>query len=231
MPFGGHLLSYNRWVQLAKLVPWEEVEKKYEKNFADSGMGAPAKSVRIALGALLIKEKLKLSDEETVEQIRENPYLQYFLGYLGYQEQAPFEASMMVYFRKRFTLEDLVWIQELIAKGTREKAKGDTEKGPPSNSGKLIVDATVIPADIKYPTVVNLLDEAREKSERIIDVLYFPLRRVGRPQRANRKVQGSLWSLSVLGARRQAVSQPRQHSVLQRAWDSVERARAGPTEK
>ena len=34
--------------------------------------------MRIALGALIIKEKLKLSDEETVEQIRENPYLQYF---------------------------------------------------------------------------------------------------------------------------------------------------------
>lgn len=67
---------------MAKVIPWEEIEKKYE-NYAESGMGAPAKSVRIALGALIIKEKLKLSDEETVEQIRENPYLQYFLGYLG----------------------------------------------------------------------------------------------------------------------------------------------------
>ena len=70
MPFGGHLHSGNRWVQLAKLIPWEKIEKKYEKNFAESGMGAPAKSVRIALGALIIKERLKLSDEETVEQIR-----------------------------------------------------------------------------------------------------------------------------------------------------------------
>src|SRR5208283_3773159 len=125
LPFGGHLHSDNRWVQLAKLIPWEEIEKKYEKNFAESGMGAPAKSVRIALGALIIKEKLKLSDEETVEQIRENPYLQYFLGYLGYREEAPFEASMMVYFRKRFSVEDMVWIQELIAKSTKEKTRGD----------------------------------------------------------------------------------------------------------
>ena len=28
LPFGGHLDSDNRWVQLAKLIPWEEVEKK-----------------------------------------------------------------------------------------------------------------------------------------------------------------------------------------------------------
>ena len=34
-------------------------------------MGAPAKSGRIAYGALLIKERLKISDEETVEQILE----------------------------------------------------------------------------------------------------------------------------------------------------------------
>jgi hypothetical protein len=40
----------------------------------------PAKSGRIACGALLIKEQLGITDEETVEQIMENPYLQYFLG-------------------------------------------------------------------------------------------------------------------------------------------------------
>jgi hypothetical protein len=43
-------------------------------------MGAPAKTFRIALVALIIKEKLGTSDRETVEQIKENPYLQYFLG-------------------------------------------------------------------------------------------------------------------------------------------------------
>jgi hypothetical protein len=193
LPFGGHLYSDNRWVQLAKLIPWNEIEKKYEKNFAESGMGAPAKSVRVALGALIIKEKLKISDEETVEQIQENPYLQYFLGFHGFRVEAPFEASMMVYFRKRFTVEDMVWIQELIAKSTKEKEKkkGDTEKGPPSNSGKLIVDATVVPADIKYPTDVNLLDEAREKSEQIIDALYVPLR--GKEQKPRTYRQKAHW--------------------------------------
>ena len=59
LPFGGHLRSDNRWVQMAKLIPWNEIEK-YEKHFSESGMGAPAKNVRIALGALIIKEKSKL---------------------------------------------------------------------------------------------------------------------------------------------------------------------------
>jgi IS5 family transposase len=163
LPFGGHLKSDNRWVRMAKLIPWNEVEKKYEKHFAESGMGAPAKNVRIALGALLIKERLGLSDEETVEQIRENHYLQYFLGFESYRDEAPFEASMMVYFRKRFTLEDMVWIQEQIAKRAKAKEEKGKSSDPPENGGKLIVDATVAPADIKYPTDVNLLDEARRK--------------------------------------------------------------------
>lgn len=67
LPFGGHLRSDNRWVRLAKLIRWEEAEKKYAANFSESGMGTPAKNVRIALGALIIKERLGLSDEETVE--------------------------------------------------------------------------------------------------------------------------------------------------------------------
>ena len=81
LPFGGRLRSDNRWVLLTKLVPWEEIENQYAKNFADSGTGAPAKAARMALGALIIQTKLGLTDEETVAQIQENPYLQYFLGY------------------------------------------------------------------------------------------------------------------------------------------------------
>jgi transposase, IS5 family len=52
----------------------------------------------MALGALIIKEKLGISDRETVEQIRENPYLQYFIGLNSYRNEAPFEASMQTRF-------------------------------------------------------------------------------------------------------------------------------------
>jgi hypothetical protein len=104
LPFGGKLSGENRWVKLAELVPWEQFESEYAKQFSE-GQGAPAKSFRIALGALIIKEKLGTSDEETVEQIRENPYLQYFLGLSEYSDEAPFESSMMVHFRKRLNLE------------------------------------------------------------------------------------------------------------------------------
>ena len=63
--------------------------------------GRPGKDARLVIGAVIIKHKLCLSDEETVAQIQENPYLQYFVGFPGYQQQAPFAPSLFVDIRKR----------------------------------------------------------------------------------------------------------------------------------
>lgn len=114
LPFGGKLNPKNRWIQLSRLIPWEEFEKEYADQFAESGMGAPAKPFRMALGALLIKEKLGITDEELVEQIRETPHLQFLIGMEGYRDEAPFDASMMVHFRKRITEEMLGRTNERI---------------------------------------------------------------------------------------------------------------------
>ena len=151
--------------------------------------GAPAHSARMAFGSLLIKERLGLSDVETVAQITENPYLQYFIGLKTFQKDAPFDSSQMVHFRKRFSAEAIDRINEAIAAGKiREKLnesetppnascssqKGEPEqpKEPTKNLGKLLVDATCTPADVAYPTDLNLLNKAREKAEKIIDVLH-----------------------------------------------------------
>ena len=87
-PLERKLSPDNRWIVMANLIPWSEFEEEYAKNFSEE-MGAPAKSFRLALGALIIKEKLGISDRETVEQIKENPYLQYFIGLSSYQNEAP----------------------------------------------------------------------------------------------------------------------------------------------
>ena len=190
LPFGGNLSGENRWVRLAELVPWEQFESEYAEQFSQ-GQGAPAKTFRMALGALIIKEKLGKSDEETVEQIRENPYLQYFLGLSEYNDKAPFEASMMVHFRKRLNLEIVGRINEQIVKPPKESRQKEIEEKQsnkeekeeklkekeqketePANQGKLLLDATVAPSDIRYPTDIKLLNEAREQTEIVIDALY-----------------------------------------------------------
>lgn len=91
-PFG-ELDSENEWVKLAGLIPWDTVERAYAKQFVDNGH--PAHSARIALGALIIKQRLKCSDEWTVRHVSENPYLQFFLGMKAYSSKAPFGASTM----------------------------------------------------------------------------------------------------------------------------------------
>jgi len=97
LPFGGKLSGDNRWIKLSELVPWDELEDDYASKFC-KGFGAPAKPFRMALGALIIKARLRLTDEELVEQIKENPYLQFFIGLEAFQYSAPFDPSMMVYF-------------------------------------------------------------------------------------------------------------------------------------
>lgn len=181
LPFGGKLSGENRWVKLSERIPWEEIETLYAEQFSE-GVGAPGKSLRMALGALIIKEKLGLSDRETVEQIRENPYLQYFLGLSEYSDQAPFEASSLVHFRKRFNDDILSQVNELLLfqevsedSSDEDKSGDDDDSEPPANQGNLVLDATCAPADIRYPTDLNLLNQARELSEEIFDVLYRPL--------------------------------------------------------
>ncbi len=80
---------------MARLIPWTEFETSYSKNLTGPGFGSPAKSVRVALGALIIKERFVTSDEGTVEQIRENSYFQYFLGFKKYWDKALFNPTML----------------------------------------------------------------------------------------------------------------------------------------
>ena len=164
--FGGQLDEENRWIEMSKMIPWEEYEEEYAKNFTEN-KGAPAKSFRMALGALIIKEMLGISDRETVEQIKENSYLQYFIGMESYSSEAAFNASTMVHFRKKIGMELINKINKKIVKNVEDVASEKKE-----NEGKLLLDATCTPADIKYPTDIGILNEAREKTEKIIDKLY-----------------------------------------------------------
>ncbi len=128
LPFEGKLSSDNRWVMMADFIPWKEFESEYSARFS-AQMGAPAKSFRMALGALIIKEKLGISDRETVEQIKENPYLQYFIGMYTYSNETPFDASMLVHFRERINAELVNKVnQEMVKKMLETTSSQESEK-------------------------------------------------------------------------------------------------------
>ena len=207
-PFQTALDPNNRWVKLSACIPWDELAEGYYAGLS-SRQGRPAKDARLVIGAVIIKHKLCLSDEETVRQIQENPYLQYFAGLPGFTNEPPFAPSLFVEIRKRMGqavfesfhqgIVDAVQLQKSSGeRGARSSVKtkrsnegSDRDDDPPGGGapdkrkreavepapgpdrdGKLILDATVAEQAIRYPTDLSLLNEAREFSEQIIDLLY-----------------------------------------------------------
>lgn len=182
-PAGLKMNPENRWVKKAATIPWNEIEERYAGLFP-STTGMPAKPLQTALGALIIQKQYGYSDRELVEQIRENPYYQYFIGLHGYQDKIPFVPSLLVEFRKRLTDDILIEINEMIAEyntpddddtpgGCADEGKDGAEDDRDKNHGTLILDATCAPQQISYPQDVNLLNEARENLESIIDAVCY----------------------------------------------------------
>ena len=190
IPFGVELDANNRWVKLSSIMPWEKIEEHYEKSFSGAN-GQVAKPSRLAFASLYIQTRLAITDEETVEQIRETPAMQYFCGYDGYTTEKPFDSSLMVHFRKRFPEKVMKEISEAAFREEAKKAimgeveddkddkddKNDKdEKSNEDNNikpkGTLYLDATCFPSDIHYPTDIGLLNHARELTEQMIDILY-----------------------------------------------------------
>ena len=215
-PFERELDPTNRWVVLANLVPWDEICGIYHKQVGISHTGRPGLSPRVAIGALMIKYLCNLDDRETVEQISENLYMQYFLGYPSFTCERPFDASLFVELRKRLGIDAINSINERIVSlrtrllepslskdsgendntpaGMEQEAdncpkteKSEDQQEKAENRGRILFDATACPQDIAYPTDLTLLSEAREVSERLIDQLYCPVLHAQKP-RTYRKI-------------------------------------------
>lgn len=100
MPFEKALGPDNRWIKMLDCIPWDDLAQPYYCGFS-SGQGSPAKDARLVIGALIIKHKVCVSDEETVRQIQEHPYPQFFGGLSGCRPRRPFAASLFVDIRWR----------------------------------------------------------------------------------------------------------------------------------
>ena len=180
-PVGLKMNSDNRWVKKASSIPWDAIEAKYA-NLFPSKTGMPAKPLRMALGSLMIQKQYGYSDRELLEQITENPYYQYFIGLPGFQSEPPYVPSLLVEFRKRLNDEIMIEINEMIIDYNSPDDPGPGNGGgsdsrEPSdereNSGTIILDATCAPQNVSYPQDVNLLNEARENLEGMIDELCY----------------------------------------------------------
>ena len=143
-----------------------------------------------------------------VEEIAMNPYLQYFLGFPEYRQTPPFDPSMMTRFRQRLTPELMQEVNDVIigrkkaedvGKDTHddnppdndgdceEESSGEESEEKPANEGTLILDATCVPQNIRFPTDASLLNEARENLEELIDAFHDAGLMGGKKPRTYRK--------------------------------------------
>jgi len=113
-PFERKLNPNNRWVKLSKAMPWDDLVSIYRKHFPEKETGRPDLNPRLVLAAMIIKHLCDLEDQETVDQISENIYMQYFLGYSSFSDVAPFDPLLFVELRKRLGLEQINAINKMI---------------------------------------------------------------------------------------------------------------------
>lgn len=145
----------------------------YAKRFSLT-MGAGAVNPRWVIGAFIIKHKLRLTDEETLLSISENPYMQFFLGLETYRPKLLFSPTLFVELRKRLgedTFDEFSRTLIAFSEDLAPAPRGQDDPAP-APKGKLKIDATVADQYIRYPTDLSLVNEARVKTERIIDELW-----------------------------------------------------------
>jgi transposase, IS5 family len=148
-------------VKLAKSVKWERLEQACGEAYRD-GPGMPPLPTRLMAGLAILKFTFDLSDEACCERWVESPYFQYFCGEEFFQHSLPFDRSSITRWRQRMGEEKLkVLLAESLAVAI------DTKAMAPADANQVIVDTTVQPKAVMFPTDAKLMNRAREKLARL----------------------------------------------------------------
>jgi len=143
-------------VKLARTVDWGFLEERFGAAYSDKP-GQPPLPTRLMAGLAILKYTHDLSDEVLCERWVENPYYQYLCGEEFFQHHLVFDRSSLTRWRQRMGEDKLqALIQESLSVATR------TEAIKPSQLSRVIVDTTVQPKNVMFPTDAKLLNRARE---------------------------------------------------------------------
>jgi IS5 family transposase len=152
LPFDGQLDPENRWLKIKALIPWSKLETRFQSYF--SYRGRPAKDCHLVIGLLLLKHMTGFSDEAMVSLVNENPYMQAFCGLERFSTKPLLDSSSLSRHRKRLGAKYFAELEQetyqVLIEHKVIKARG------------LLLDATVFPEHLRYPTDTSLLNEARQ---------------------------------------------------------------------
>src|ERR1700682_545725 len=143
-------------VALGRTVDWGFLEREVGGVYTDDP-GRPPLPTRLMAGLAILKHTYDLSDEVLCERWVENPYYQFFCGEEFFQHRLVFDRSSLTRWRQRMGEEKLqALLQESLSVATK------TEAIKPSDLNRVIVDTTVQPKNVMFPTDARLLNRARE---------------------------------------------------------------------
>src|SRR5216117_1589655 len=165
-------------LKLAQTIDWSFLEQRFGAVYEDKS-GRPPLPTRLMAGLAILKHTYDLSDEVLCERWVENPYFQYFCGEEFFQHVLVFDRSSLTRWRQRMGEEKLqALLQESLAVATRTNAM------KPSDLARVVIDTTVQPKAVMFPTDAKLLNRARERLVRLAKKLGVSLhqsyRRVGK---------------------------------------------------
>jgi transposase, IS5 family len=142
--------------KLARTIDWGFLEERFGVVYTD-GPGQPPLPTRLMAGLAILKHTFDLSDEALCERWVENPYYQYLCGEEFFQHRLIFDRSSLTRWRQRMGEEKLLaLIQESLSVATKTGAM------KPSDLSRVVVDTTVQPKNVMFPTDAKLLNRARE---------------------------------------------------------------------
>ena len=148
-------------VRLAQTIDWRFLEERFGEVYSD-GAGLPPLPTRLMAGLAILKHTFNLSDEELCARWVENRYFQYLCGEEFFCHRLPFDRSSMTRWRQRMGEERIkVLLQESLSVAVKTGAM------KPSDTRQVIVDTTVQPKDVMFPTDAKLIHRARERLVRL----------------------------------------------------------------
>jgi IS5 family transposase len=157
-------------VKLARTISWSFLEAKCGEVYSD-GPGMPPLPTRLMAGLAILKHTFDLSDEELSARWVENPYFQYLCGETFFCHELPFDRSSMTRWRQRMGEERIVaLLQESLAVAVKTGAM------KPQDTRRVIVDTTVRPKNVMFPTDAKLLNRARERLVKLAKTVGLELR-------------------------------------------------------
>ncbi len=186
-----YLSKQNRWVKLSDALDWNDIEKRYNERLNNQQCGAGNKPAQMVIGAMIVKHMTRLSDEETIMAIQENPFMQYLVGLKYFRETRIFTPELFVTLRKRV---DETFFNDILASMHREcirkSESGSEDNGPdgegmPTKSsvptelaetpgvrkGLMKIDATCTDAEVQYPVDINILEDCSREIDRLVQKL------------------------------------------------------------